>query len=129
VSQPLVAMVPQRHAKDCCAAVLAMFLGISYEDALLALNKEAPGMIRRGIYFTELRRAAKKIGVPLKEKRQWDAELDDGIAHIRHKNGANHVVLLRAGIVWDTDFTAWELPDYLKAKKARTGPLLVREDR
>jgi hypothetical protein len=126
VSQPLVSMVPQRHPKDCVPAVLAMYLGISYEDALVALNKEAPGLIRRGVYFTELRRAAKKMGVALKERRRWDVEDADGIAHIRFRNGANHVVLIRAGLAWDTDFTVWELPDYLKAKKAGVGPLLIR---
>lgn len=126
--QPLVSMVPQRHMADCASAVTAMFLRISYEEALLALSKESPELIRKGVWFTELQRAAKAMGVPLKLKRRWDANIDDGIAHVRFKWGGNHVVLIRAGIAWDTNFEAFYPEDYLKARKAKFGSLLVRED-
>lgn len=128
MTQPLVSMVPQRHRADCAAAITAMFLRISYEEALLALSQESPELIRKGVWFTELQRAAKAMGVPLKLKRRWNADLDDGIAHIRFKWGGNHVVLLRAGLFFDTNFEVWHPADYLKARKAKTGSLLVRED-
>lgn len=126
--KPLVSMVPQRHVADCSSAVLAMFLGISYEEALLALTRVSPHLLRKGIWFTELRKAAKRMGVPLTLKRRWNADFDDGIAHIKFKRGGNHVVLLRAGLFWDTDFNVYIPSDYLKAKKAGTGSLLVRMD-
>lgn len=104
-----------------------MFLGISYEEALLALSRESPELIRKGVWFTELQRAAKGMGVPLKIKRRWDANFDDGIVHVKFKWG-NHVVLLRAGLFFDTNFEVWQPSEYLKARKAKTGSLLVRED-
>jgi hypothetical protein len=128
VNQPLVSMVPQRHRADCAAAVTSMFLGISYEEALLALHGESPELIRKGVWFTELQRAAKNMGIPLKLKRTWDANIDDGIAHVKFKWGGNHVVLLRAGLFFDTDFTVWYPADYCKARKAKTGSLLVRAE-
>lgn len=128
MTQPLVSMVPQRHMADCASAVTAMFLRISYEEALLALSRESPELIKKGVWFTELQRAAAGMGVPLKLKRKWNADFDDGIAHVKFKWGGNHVVLVRAGLAWDTDFTAWYPSEYLKARKAKFGSLLVRED-
>jgi hypothetical protein len=105
-----------------------MLLGISYEDALLALGGEAPKILRGGVWLTELQRGALRLGVPLKVKRRWDVESDEGIAQIRYKAGSYHVVVLRAGLFFDTNFDVWEPTDYLRAKKAQTGPLLVRVD-
>lgn len=126
--QPLVSMLPQRHRADCSAAVLGMLLGISYEEALLALTRESPELLRKGVWFTELQRAAKQMGIPLRLKRRWDANFDDGIAHVRFRSGGNHVVLLRAGLFFDTNFEVWYPSEYLKARKAKAGSLLVRED-
>jgi hypothetical protein len=129
VSQPLVSMIPQRHIADCGCATLAMLLGISYEDALLALGGEAPKILRGGVWLTQLQRAAAKLGSPLKIKRRWDAEFDEGIVQIRFKSGTGyHVVLLRAGLFFDTQFEVWHPDDYLRQRRAVTGPLLVRED-
>jgi ABC-type bacteriocin/lantibiotic exporter with double-glycine peptidase domain len=128
VSHPIVSMTPQRHRADCGCACLAMLLGISYEDALLALGGEAPKILRDGIWLTELQRGALRLGVPLKVKRRWDVEADEGIAQIRTRADAHHVVVLRAGLFFDTDFSIWYPDDYLRAKKAKTGPLLVRGD-
>lgn len=127
MTQPLVSMVPQRHLADCVAAVTSMFLRVSYEEALLALSKESPELIRKGVWFTELQRAARQMGVPLKLKRRWDVNFHDGIVHVRFARGGNHVVLLRAGLFWDTNFEAWYPEDYLKAKKAKVGSMLIRD--
>jgi hypothetical protein len=126
VIQPLVSMIPQRHQADCSVAVLAMFLGITYEDALLALGGEVPKILRCGVYMPQLQRAAGKMGVTLKLKRRWDASEDDGILRIQFKKRA-HVVLLRNGLIFDTAFDVWEPDDYAKASRGRYGAILVRE--
>jgi hypothetical protein len=128
VIQPLVSMVPQRHVADCTSAVLAMFLRITYEEALLVITKEAPDVLRKGAWFTELQRAAKGMGVPLTLKRRWNPDFDDGIAHVKFTKGGNHVVLLRAGLFFDTDFNVYHPHEYLKAKRATAGGLLVRAE-
>lgn len=125
---PLLQLVAQRHPADCGVACLAMMLSVSYEDALLALGGEVPKVLRRGVWFTELQRAAAKFGVKLKIKARWDAEDDEGIAQVRFRDGDHHVVLLRHGLLFETDLSVWEPDDYWRAKKAEPGSLLVRED-
>ena len=127
MSLPLVSMVPQRHQADCGVAILAMFLGVTYEDALLALGGEVPRVLRRGVWLPEVQRAAAKLGVPLKLKRRVDPLEDDGIVRVQFTRNA-HVVLLRNGLIWDTTLDVWEPEDYQRAKRVRFGSILVRED-
>ena len=126
--QPLITMVPQRHTMDCGPTTLSMLLRVSYEDALLAFGGNAPRVLRGGVWLTEMRRAAESLGTPLRVKRTWDAEDDEGIAQIKLRKIGYHLVVVRRGLFFDTDFSCWEPEDYLKAKQATTGPLLVRED-
>jgi ABC-type bacteriocin/lantibiotic exporter with double-glycine peptidase domain len=125
MSQPLVSMVPQRHAADCAVSCLSMLLSISYEDSLLAFGGHVPHVLRRGVYLTEIQKAAAKLGTTLRLRRRWDVDDDEGIVHIRFRSGDNHVVVLRAGLFFDTMFDVWEPSDYLKANRATTGPLLM----
>jgi hypothetical protein len=112
---------------DCGVAVLAMFLGVTYEDALLALGGDVPRVLRRGVWMPEVQRAAGKLGVPLRMKRRADVAEDDGIVRVQFKRNA-HVVLLRNGLIWDTTLEVWEPDDYQRAKRVRLGSILVRED-
>ncbi len=126
--QPLVSMCPQRHIADCGVSALAMFLGVTYEDALLALGGEIPSVHRRGVWFPELQRAAAKLGALTKIKRRPDLDLDDGLLLVEHRDASRHVLVLREGLFFDTDFTVWRPDDYCVAKRAKTGSLLIRED-
>jgi hypothetical protein len=126
VSAPLVQMVPQRHEADCGVAILAMFLGVSYEDALLAIGQA--DVLRGGMWLSQLREASAKLGAPLKTKRQWDVEDADGIVQVRLPGKLNHFLLARAGLLFNTNFTVWDADDYRKARRAEFGVLLVRED-
>lgn len=127
--QPLVYLTIQRHPGDCGVAALAMALSVSYEDALLALGGEVPTILRRGVWFPELQRAAARLGCAMRVKRRPDLECDDGILQIKFTGIRDqHVVLLREGFLFDTDMTAWRSEDYFKAKRATYGSLLTRED-
>ncbi len=126
--QPLVSMIPQRHIADCGPTCLAMFLGVTYEDALLALGGEIPDVHRRGVWFPELQRAAARLGATTKIKRRPDLEFDEGILNICFRNGNQHVVVLREGLLFDTDLTIWKIDDYCAAKRAVTGSLMIWED-
>jgi hypothetical protein len=125
VSQPLVSMIPQRHVADCSVSCLAMFLGITYEDALLAYGGDVPNILRGGVWLSQIQRAAAKLGTPLKITRRWDVEEDEGIVHVRFKSGYGHVLVLRSGLFFNTMFDVWEPSDYLKANRATVGPLLM----
>lgn len=124
-SAPLVVMVPQRHQTDCGAAALAMFLSVSYEEVLLALGD---GPLKGGVWFSQLIRAAQTFGVTLRRKPKWDPETEEGLAQIRLRHGPHHVLLLRAGLFFETDLTVWEPDELLRARRGRLGSLLVRED-
>jgi hypothetical protein len=124
---PLVSMVPQRHEADCGVAVLAMYLGISYEDALLAVGQDAPHVLRGGLWIKEMQRAGAALGVPLKVKRSWDVEDADGIAQMKLPGKFNHFLLVRGGLLFNTNFTVWDAEDYYKARRAKPGVLLMRE--
>jgi ABC-type bacteriocin/lantibiotic exporter with double-glycine peptidase domain len=128
VSQPLVSMIPQRHNADCGVAVLAMFLGITYEDALLAIGTENPDVLRGGLWLAQLKRASESLGVPLKCKRRWDPDEDDGIAQILLPGPVNHFVLAREGKFFNTNFTVRLPDDYFRSRRAKPGWLLVRGD-
>lgn len=125
---PVVSMVPQRHAGDCGVACLAMFLSVSYEEALLAFSEEALTVLRRGVHWPHLVRAGALLGATLKVRRKWDAETDEGIVHVRFRSGAAHVVVLRGGLFFETNFDVWEPDDYWAAFKAKPGSILVLED-
>lgn len=118
-------MVAQKHPADCCAAALAMLLGISYEEALVATSQIQPGVLERGLYLNELERAAKQFGVKLARRRKYDLESDTGILNVLDHKGFDHVVVLRYGLFFNTDLTVWEPEVYLAAHKAKAGTLLV----
>lgn len=123
---PVVMLVSQRHSADCGISALAMFLGVSYEDAFALLGDHR--ILRSGVWMTQLARAAARCGVVLRRKRPggYDLEHADGLLQIRHRRGPQHVVLVRAGLLWDTDCSAWEPVDYLPARGGRFGMLLDR---
>jgi len=106
-----------------------MFLGVTYEDALLAFE-DGSHVIRHGVWFPDLQRAAEKLGATMVVKRRPDIELDEGILKIEFKNrrADTHVVVLRGGMLFDTDLSAWKPEDYCAAKRAKTGALLIRKD-
>lgn len=121
-------MVWQRHEADCGAAVLAMLLHISYEDALLALGGEEPDILRGGVWMATVRKAAKRLGVTMRLKSRWDPDDDEGIVQILLPGRFNHFVLLRGGLFFNTNGTVWDPEDYYRSRKAKPGKLLVRED-
>jgi len=126
--QPLISMCPQRHLADCGVACLAMFLGVTYEDALLSFALDNKDVIRTGVWFPDLQRAAANLGATMVVKRRPDLDLDEGILKIEFKTADTHVVVLREGVLFDTDLTAWKPDDYCAAKRAKTGALLIRKD-
>ena len=58
-----------------------MFLGVTYEDSLLAFD-QGERVIRKGVWFPDLKRAAAKLGATTIVKRYPDLELDEGILKV-----------------------------------------------
>jgi ABC-type bacteriocin/lantibiotic exporter with double-glycine peptidase domain len=125
---PILRVVVQRHTMDCGVACLAMICGVSYENALVAIAQDQPNVCSVGIWFTELRRAAKRLGFKLKAKRRVDLAEDTGILNLSSsKWRSDHVVVLREGLIVETDGTLWEPDVFLRHHEAKVGTILVAE--
>ena len=125
-SIPYLQIVPQRHTFDCAVACLAMLLGRDYETTLLAFNSLAP--LVQGVRTRDIKRAALVLGSTLRFNRKFNLETDTGILAVRSaKFATDHLVVLKEGLIVDTDATVWETDVYLQAYEAQTLSLLTKE--
>ena len=104
-----IRVCPQRHKNDCCVCCLVMLTGVSYEAALIAIGSvKTAAFATNGLYFTEVKRVAKKLGFELRSVRKGRYSLTEsvGILGARFWDGQKHVehaVLLFHGMVIDPD--------------------------
>ena len=125
---PIIRVVLQRHVADCSVACLAMICGVTYENALVALAQQQPNVCAQGVYLREMRAAARSLGFTLKSKRNYDLESDTGILNLSSKRwSVEHLVVLREGLVIETDGTLWDADLYLKQNRATANQLYVAE--
>jgi hypothetical protein len=70
--------------------------------------------------------AAKRLGRPLRFCRTFDLETDTGILGVRSKKWPQeHLVVLKDGLVFDTDATVWDADVFLSAYDAKAISLLT----
>jgi ABC-type bacteriocin/lantibiotic exporter with double-glycine peptidase domain len=125
---PIIRVIPQRAPADCGVACLAMICGVTYENALVAVAQVQPNVCVKGLWVRELKAAAKLLGYRLRMRRGFDLETDTGILNLSSKKWTcEHVVILREGMVIETDGTLWEADLYLRQHRARMGSLLIAE--
>lgn len=137
---PMFRFYAQRGEGDCAIAALAMYLGVSYEDALEAATKGTRKAHRKGMYATQIQRAAENLDKPLVVKRNFDFETDAGVLHgvvtmsifddakLVCRKRIGHAVCLRWGLIFEPDGgEVWEYDDYTEQKKAIWSSLLTRE--
>ncbi len=121
---PFLQVVPQRHKTDCSVACLAMLLGVSYEAALLAMR--LPHVVTCGVKVRDVLTAAKRLGYPLRFRRQFDLDTDTGILGVRSsKWPQEHLVVLKDGLIVDTDATIWDQDCFMAAYDAKAISLLT----
>ena len=132
--QAVVHIVCQRGDGDCAIAAIAMYLGVSYEDVLAAAvtrgKKPDHTIHRRGFYTPAIIQTAKRLGVKLKHTRHVDLEASNGILGlVSQKRGEpDHVVLLREGLLFDTDGSVWEPDVYFAHHHYQPTDLITRRD-
>lgn len=113
----VVRVIPQREDGDCAVACLAMLTGSTYEDALRVVCGVDDEGASDGLYIAQLLVAAEELGSTLRRKRRFDLSKDTGILYLVHKkkDEDRHVVILRQGVIIDTNNNVWFDPDkYLK---------------
>lgn len=120
-------LIPGREPNDCAICVLAMYLGVTYEDVLREVAvRDRPYQGRQGLRLRDIERIARALGTPLRRLRKYDIANAYGILSL-----PMHVVLLRGGLIIDPEpggASLWEIEDYLHAYNVRPGVLLVSRD-
>lgn len=128
MESPVIQLVRQRSEGDCGIAVLAMYLRLSYEDVLIAAGQIDQNIHHKGMWNWQIKETARVLGVPLKQKRKWDLETAEGILILSSTTHYDHVVVLKDGLLFDTELCVWE-PDVLFAlKNYKATMLLQRRD-
>ena len=112
---PYVELVLQQSPADCGIAALAMLLGRKYADVFAAaITKSDPDPHNLGMSIAAIKATAKRLGTTLRLSTHWDLETSCGILkmkYLKKRKGARyHVLLLKFGLLFDTDGTVWE-PD------------------
>jgi hypothetical protein len=111
---PIIQIQLQRELADCAVASLAMLLGESYEDVLRVVTTIDRSQGKRGLWTRTLQRIAKQLGHTLRIKRTFDLESDYGLLRL-----PDHAVILRNGLVIDTNATLWDADAYLSSRKLK----------
>ena len=130
---PIVRFVGQRegHLGDCSIAALAMCVGVSYSEALVAIAAVVPRVLTHGATLVDLQRAATAFGAVLIARRRFDLndlEEQSGILRAEFPPGEhNHAVYFKRGLIFDGRSEAvWDADVYLRVHKATVSTMLVR---
>jgi hypothetical protein len=116
---------------DCTVSALAMCLGISYEEALVAIACVQKNVLKAGCSWSEVRRAAKRLGATLVERRAFsldDDSEDSGILSVTLADGTPHAVYFTHGLIFDgRTGCVWESDTYRAVHIATATSMLVRK--
>lgn len=127
---PILKIELQRTEMDCGIATIAMLTGESYEEVLVVAAQVAPTLLQSGMTWVQMKKVARLLGFrsSVKRKRAIDIEGDTGILCVNSPTWkADHVVVLREGLIIDTDGSLWEPTVFLSAHKAKIQSLLILE--
>ena len=129
-----MAVVLQQGKADCGIACLAMLLGKTYLEVYAAsISKKYRDPQVQGMDVARLKRTARRLGTKLALRRAWDAETDAGLLTVEKlapkvDDFLQHLVVLKWGLIFDTDGTVWEPDDYYATLKYRPVSLIVEEN-
>lgn len=123
---PMVRIQVSRGDADCAIVALSIYLAVPYEDVLVVAvpvtHSRAPH--HRGMFTREIRQVAKQLGHPLRLRRKFDVDRDEGIAGFTNDKGREHVAFVMNGLVWDTDGTQVKWKHFCEREGYRAVSLL-----
>lgn len=114
----------RRQSDDCGVWALATYLGVPYEQVFAKVVKLDRSKGKNGLTTPSMQRIAKALGHPLELKKRSE-DLHDEYALLLVED---HVVVLRSGLVFDTDATVWDVDSWLHAKNYTCCGLLVARE-
>ncbi len=104
---------------DCGVSSLAMICGVSYADALEALSITTHKPARKGLFLSQLQRAAKHLGVTLVKRRVTPLKRGArGVLDIRSEQFRHFVVLEHDYIVDPDGGSVWGYREYFHVHAA-----------
>lgn len=120
MSAPVNRIESRRQSHDCAMWSLSVYLGMPYErvcEKVAALYRDRG---ESGLTKAQMQKTAQALGVALVGKRKPDLAEDYGMLIVE-----DHVVVLRNGLVFDTDATVWDVDDWLRNNGYSCCALLV----
>ncbi len=100
---PIMRVEPRRQSNDCAVWALSTYLGVPYDE----------------VWQTVVR--------PLKRLSAGKITDDSyGVLVISEKD-EGHAVVVRNGLIFDTDSTVWDLPSWLEVRKCVIEDLLTED--
>lgn len=125
----VMSVPPRLKSNDCSTWALATLTGRPYADCLQAAAKEDARAGESGLWWSQVIRMAKRLGVTLRCKRRAALHEDTGILCVTFADGTPHSVVLKQGpIILDADGTVWTAEDYLAAKGVTYSSILVIQE-
>lgn len=128
---PFVNMVLQQTKSDCGLAAFAMLTGMNYPDVLAAaVTKHRAKPHVGGISLGELTALGAKLGFVLQLRVHFNVDEDCGLLTVerlkrKRTEHLQHMVLLKWGLVFDTDGMCWEPDVYLSQHGFKAMSLLT----
>lgn len=127
---PSIRVELQRHSHDCGVAVLAMLLGVSYEQALAAVAQVQPQVLTRGLTWREMRQAARRFGYDARVIRTRREFTETGALSVRAEDSAtDHLVVAKNDLIIETDGSIRDTDVFFAVTKARPKGMMVFERR
>jgi hypothetical protein len=125
---PILQVQLQRTPMDCGVAVLAMLLGKSYEGVLIVAGQIQPTLLITGMHWPDLVKVANQFGYRTKKIRAGRIDLDIHVGALCVTCDTwtgDHLVVLKEGMIVDTDGSIWDADVFMSVHKARPTSLLV----
>jgi hypothetical protein len=125
---PIMRVEARRQSNDCAVWALSTYLGIPYDEVWQTVVKLDRSKGKNGLHTATIRRISKALGRPLQRFSALRVSDDSyGVLIVTDDENDGHAVVVRNGLVFDTDTTVWDLPAWLECRKARIDDLLTEE--
>lgn len=124
-SPAIIEPIIQKNSGDCAITCLAMLLGLPYVEVSSMAVSLWPQAPQTGLWTTEIRKLAKKLGHPLSSVPiKQMVEQDTGIIVVKQPT-QDHVVLLFQGVIFNpADGLLYEYDTYFANQHAKAIRLL-----
>jgi hypothetical protein len=109
---PVMRIEPRRQSDDCATWALATYTGVPYDKVWQTVQKVDRSKGKNGLHTRTIQRVGAALGKTLRLIRKPDIQDSYGMLEVENKK-TGHIVVLRNGLIFDTDNTNWEVDAWL----------------